>query len=140
MWGHLITQMDPSVGHLNGILARVGGNLKNNFQKSQMHVWLLGGGGGRLKLQFDRYIIPTALRSSILHKLYAAHGGPDFTFGHARNTVFWPGLTPQVKDIHTNYPTCAQHIQQHPREPLQPYPVPTLPWQPVSQDLFKLNG
>ena len=32
--------MDPSVGHLNGILARVGGNLNNNFQKNQ----------------FDRYI------------------------------------------------------------------------------------
>ena len=28
--------MDPSVGHLNDILARVGGNLNNNFQKSQM--------------------------------------------------------------------------------------------------------
>ena len=36
--------------------------------------------------------------------------------------------------------TCAQHAQQHPREPLQPYPVPTLPWQLVSQDLFQLNG
>ena len=24
------------MGHLNGILARVGGNLNNNFQKSQM--------------------------------------------------------------------------------------------------------
>ena len=35
-WGHLITGMDPSVGHLNSILARVGGNLNNNFQKSQM--------------------------------------------------------------------------------------------------------
>ena len=23
-WGHLITRMDPSAGHLNGILARVG--------------------------------------------------------------------------------------------------------------------
>ena len=32
-WGHLITWMDPSVGHLNGILARVGGNLNDNFQK-----------------------------------------------------------------------------------------------------------
>ena len=40
-WGHLITWMDPSVGHLNGILARVGGNLNNNFQKSQ-----IPGGGG----------------------------------------------------------------------------------------------
>ena len=24
------------MGHLNGVLARVGGNLNNNFQKSQM--------------------------------------------------------------------------------------------------------
>ena len=43
------------MGHLNGILARVGGNLNNNFQKSQMP----GGvarGGGMLKLRFDRYI------------------------------------------------------------------------------------
>ena len=35
-WGHLITWIDHSVGHLNGILARGGGNLNNNFQKSQM--------------------------------------------------------------------------------------------------------
>ena len=41
--------------HLNGILARVGGNLKNNFQKSQMPGGLPG--GGMLKLRFDRYII-----------------------------------------------------------------------------------
>ena len=50
--------MDPSEGHLNGILARVGGNLNNNFQKSQMPGGLPGGlpGGGMLKLRFDRYI------------------------------------------------------------------------------------
>ena len=52
-WGHLITWMDLSVGHLNGILARVGGNLNNNFQKSQMPGGLPG---GMLKLRFDRYI------------------------------------------------------------------------------------
>ena len=44
------------MGHLNGILARVGGNLNNNFQKSQMPGGLPGGGGGMLKLRFDRYI------------------------------------------------------------------------------------
>ena len=42
-WGHLITWMDPSVEHLNSILARVGGNLNNNFQKSQMPGGLPGG-------------------------------------------------------------------------------------------------
>ena len=40
----------------------------------------------------------------------------------------------------TNCPTCAQHTQQHPLEPLQPYPVPKLPWQLVLQYLFGLNG
>ena len=39
------------MGHLNGILARVGGNFNNNFQKSQMPGGLLGGGGGCWYLQ-----------------------------------------------------------------------------------------
>ena len=47
--------MDPSEGHSNGILDRVGGNLNNNFQKSQMPGGLPGG-GGMLKLRFERYI------------------------------------------------------------------------------------
>ena len=42
------------MGHLNGILARVGGNLNNNFQKSQVP-------GGMLKLRFDRYISQLSL-------------------------------------------------------------------------------
>ena len=43
------------MGHLNDILARVGGNLNKKFQKSQMPGGLPGG-GGMLKLRFDRYI------------------------------------------------------------------------------------
>ena len=47
------------MGHLSGILARVGGNLNNNFQKRQMPGGLPG--GGELKLRFDRYIRPNAI-------------------------------------------------------------------------------
>ena len=42
-WGHLITWMDPSAGHLNGTLARIGRNLNNNFRKSQMSGGCTGG-------------------------------------------------------------------------------------------------
>ena len=63
-WRHLITWMDPCVGHLNGILARVGGNLNNNFQKSQMPGGLPGG-GGMLKLRFDWYITLSDCREEI---------------------------------------------------------------------------
>ena len=54
-WGHLITWMDPSVGHLNGILAWVGGNLNNNFHKVKCPGGCPGG-EGMLKLWFDQYI------------------------------------------------------------------------------------
>ena len=52
------------------------------------------------------------------------------------------GLAPtsQIIDMCLSRAACAQHAQQHPREPLQPYPVPTLPWQLVCRDLFELNG
>ena len=51
------------MGYLNSILAPVGENLNNNFQKSQMP----GGGGGMLKLRFDRYItLATQARSMLV--------------------------------------------------------------------------
>ena len=52
--------MDPRVGNLNGILAGVGENLNNDFQKSQMPGGLPG--GGMLKLRFDRYIMSEYLQ------------------------------------------------------------------------------
>ena len=42
------------MGHLNGILARVGGNLNNNFQKSQM----LGGLPGSRCKESQFYGLP----------------------------------------------------------------------------------
>ena len=54
------------MGHLNGILARVGGNLNKKFQKSQMPGGLPGG-RGMLKLRFDRYIIPSQRFNDLLN-------------------------------------------------------------------------
>ena len=88
----------------------------------------------------DRVIVPHSLRDSLLRKLHAAHRGSEFTLRHARNCVFWPGLNSQITDMCQSCTTCARHAHQHPREPLQSYPVPTLPWQLVSQDLFELKG
>ena len=88
----------------------------------------------------DRVVIPSSLRSNILRKLHTAHRGTEFTLRHARSCVFWPGINSQIEDMCKNCTTCVQHVRQHPREPLKPYPVPTLPWQLVSQDLFALNG
>ena len=57
------------MGHLNGILVRLGGNLNNNFQKSQMPGGLLGGGGMMLKLRCDRYIVTSIALEKCLKKM-----------------------------------------------------------------------
>ena len=62
------------MGHLNGILARVVGNLNNNFQKSQMPGGLPG--GGMLKLRFDRYVRDISIEFS-----------ERFFSGYARSTI-----------------------------------------------------
>ena len=54
------------MGHLNDILARVGGNLNSNFPKSQMPGGLPGGAMGMLKLRFDRYITVLAIETQQL--------------------------------------------------------------------------
>ena len=69
------------MGHLNGSLARVGGNLNNNFQKSQMPGGLPG--GGMLKLRFDRYIIKTFCHRKYLNRRNVYSSGHQGTFNPA---------------------------------------------------------
>ena len=57
------------MGHLNGILSRVGANLNNNFKKVKCPGGG-GGGGGMLKLRFDRYITTSKICSDPLDKLF----------------------------------------------------------------------
>ena len=64
------------MGHLNGILARVGGNLNKKFQKSQMPGGLPG--GGMLKLRFDRYITGMSHNLSVTQLLYVTRGPGEF--------------------------------------------------------------
>ena len=54
------------MGHLNGIMARVGGDLNNNSQTRHMPGGLRGGRGHVLKFRFDRYIT-THMVSFSLH-------------------------------------------------------------------------
>lgn len=85
-------------------------------------------------------VVPSSARPTILHKLHAAHRGPECTIQYAHSCVFWPGINSQLTDLCKTCVICAQYRQQHPHEPLLPYPVPTLPWHLVLQDLFELNG
>ncbi|KAJ1526442.1 hypothetical protein ONE63_009576 [Megalurothrips usitatus] len=82
----------------------------------------------------DRLVIPESLRADMLGRLHAGHLGETKCLGRARASVWWPGVSEDVRRTCADCEICAQHRPQ-PVEPLMPSPVPERPWQRVAADL-----
>ena len=46
-----------------------------------------------------RILIPYSMRKSILDKLHIGHMGITGTIRRAREVVFWPGITSEIKNM-----------------------------------------
>ena len=58
----------------------------------------------------SRVIIPASLRREVLHGLHASHQGQDRTFRHARQVVYWPGITSDIQNMIRSCPACAERF------------------------------
>ena len=87
----------------------------------------------------QRIVIPTSLRNDIKHKLHASHQGIEYCLRRARETVFLPGMSAEVKELISTCETCRKFETGNPKEPLMPHDVPSRPWEQVGVDLFELD-
>ena len=80
-------------------------------------------------------VIPESLRPEILERLHESHQGLTRTREHARDTVWWPGLSHELKVMSESCAICktCQRAQVH--EPLKPSDLPPRPWAHVAVDL-----
>ena len=74
-------------------------------------------------------VIPKNMRQKILKRLHAAHSGVESCLKLAREYVFWPGITAQVKENVQWCQTCAMTGPSLPKETWAAEDVPTRPWQ-----------
>ena len=51
-----------------------------------------------LLFRSDRIVVPPAMRAKILDEIHGAHMGESKSLSFARDYVFWPAMTSQVKD------------------------------------------
>jgi hypothetical protein len=58
----------------------------------------------------------------------------------AREVLFWPGMRKSIQDMCDACTTCAQYGHEAQKEPMKSMPIPTQPWQYVSQDLFTFEN
>lgn len=53
--------------------------------------------------------------------------GIEATLKLARDTMFWPKMTTNIKDRVSNCDVCIQHSESRIREPMQTHDIPKLP-------------
>lgn len=81
-----------------------------------------------LLLRDTRLVIPSALRGDVLQRLHVGHQGVTKYRSQAKRTVWWPGLSSQLKDMVLHCKTCIQE-RRSVKELLMPTEMPDRPWQ-----------
>ena len=77
--------------------------------------------------------------SSNARKIHSSHIGAEGCLRRAREVLFWPGMTAEIKEYISSCDTCNAYRKDQPKEPLVSQPVPDRPWSRVAVDLFTLD-
>ena len=91
-------------------------------------------------LKGSQIVIPRNLRRTVLTNLHASHQGRERTQRRARQIVYWPGISNDVSNVVSSCEKCAERQSSQTKEPLLADPLPKLPFQSVSADLFSCQG
>lgn len=84
----------------------------------------------------QRLIIPTALRGKMKADVHVGHVGVDGCLRRAREHIFWPGMSRELKEFVQACAICQEHATSQPAQPLISHEVPNRPWAKVGIDLF----
>ena len=90
-----------------------------------------------LLLMRQRLVIPKKMRKEVLTRLHASHQGIERTLRRARSTVYWPGLTADVKNTVKSCEVCLKYSPSQAKEPMLRDTPPTRVFQEVAADLFE---
>ena len=88
----------------------------------------------------NRCVIPHSLRHEVLQKVHESHMGAEGCIRRARESVFWPGMTAQVRDYVAKCGMCQMFGQKQQRETLSSTEFTLQPWNTVRVDLFHFAG
>ena len=92
-----------------------------------------------LLLRGSRIVIPESLRNEILQKLHDGHLGIVKCRARAASSVWWPGLSKELKNLVENCDVCKKEKGNH-SEPMIQSAKPDRPWQVLGSDLFDWKG
>jgi hypothetical protein len=88
----------------------------------------------------NRLFIPKSLRTTLLKRLLAMHQAADKMMARARQCIWWPLLTKDVKNIAMTCKPCQEYKPSNPAEKLIHHECPVFPYQYVHADFCQYEG
>jgi hypothetical protein len=83
----------------------------------------------------ERVIVPETIRIPIKEQLHSSHLGGESMLRRARECVFWPGMSSEIRHLTSSCEACQTFCTAQQKEPLMPIEA-SYPWEKVGVDLF----
>lgn len=84
----------------------------------------------------QRVVVPKSLRRDMMYRLHYAHSGVVSTLSLARESIYCPGMSVEIKQFIEMGDVCWAFDRKQPKETRIPHEAPDRPWAKVGVDLF----
>ena len=88
----------------------------------------------------ERVVVPKSLRRDMFYRLHYAHSGVVSTLLLARASIYWPGMSAEIKQFIEMCDVCRAFDRKQPKETLIPHEVPGRPLSKVGVNVFTYRG
>jgi len=85
-------------------------------------------------------VVPKGLRKTFLSKLHADHMGFEKTLDKAKQVVYWPFMSNDIKNYVMSCESCNKHKRANIKEPLLPHEITERPYCKLSVDFAEVTG
>lgn len=79
---------------------------------------------------------PMSLRREMMNRLHYAHSGVVSSLSRARESMYWPGISSEVRQFIERCDVSRAFDQKQPKETFMAHEIPDRPWAKVGTDLF----
>ena len=88
----------------------------------------------------NQAIIPETSRKRVLSTLHSAHQGISSMTARAKESVFWPGITDDIKKMRERCQPCNRMAPTQPDQPPSDLEYPSYPFEKIAVDYFSYMG